>query len=557
MDILLLVNSYSALISGLLMIVLGVFVFWKNIQKKLNIIFLVFCVAMSNWLLSTHMMYVSGCEKDIIFWDRMVYVGVVFVPVLMYHFGLIFTRREIKNKFKLLFGYFLSFLFLVLSRTDNFISGLYYYEWGYHTQAGIFHHLFLVFYSAYIFLFLFEIYRYLFLKCRDNFGTNNEKENIKSVKFLFVAFIILNLGAYAFLPAYNLNINPIGAYWAEIVAVTIIALAILKYHLFDVRVILTEILVGLMGIILATQFFLMPTTVLKIISAGVLILFSFFGYCLIRTTLKESKRREEAELVAARERELRGEAERLAEDLRRIDAAKTQFLLSTQHHLRSPLSVVQGYLSMINEGDYGRISAKAKEKIGTSLKETQKLIRLINDLLDVAHFQMNKEMAAKEPADVVGLVSEVIADLKKNAAEKKIYLRFKKPNAPTPLINIDIHGIREAIYNIVDNAIKYTDRGGVLVSMSVCDNCLRVSVADSGIGMDEKEQQDLFERVFERGTKAKNVNINGKGIGLYLAAQMIKTNGGEIRVESEGWGKGSTFIIKLPMDDREPAQTGK
>ena len=545
--LLLLINSYSALISGLLMMILGVFVFWKNPRKKLNIIFLIFCVAMSNWLFSAYMMYIAKSETDIIFWDRMVYAGVVFIPVLMYHFGLIFTHREIKNKFKLLFGYFFSFFFLVLSRSDYFISGLYYYEWGYHTQAKIFHHIFLVFYSIYILLFLFEIYRFLFLKRCKKFEIKTEKENIKSVKFLFVAFIILNLGAYAFLPAYGLNVNAIGAYWAEIVAVTIIALAILKYHLFDVRVILTEILVGLMGIILAIQFFLMPTIGLKFISLLILISFSFFGYYLIKTTLNESRRREEAEMVAARERELREEAEVLAADLWRLDAAKNQFLLSTQHHLRSPLSVIQGYLSMIGEGSYGKIPAKAKEKINSSLEANQRLIHLVDELLDVAHFQMNKGAAVKESTDAVGLIAGVIEDLRAVAVAKKLYLDFAKPPAPIPFVPIDARGIREAVYNIVDNAIKYTQTGGVNVSVAVAGDKLRISVKDTGIGMNEKDRQGLFGRIFERGEKAKSVNVEGKGIGLYLAAQIIANNGGNISVESKGWGKGSEFIIDLPM----------
>jgi signal transduction histidine kinase len=77
-------------------------------------------------------------------------------------------------------------------------------------------------------------------------------------------------------------------------------------------------------------------------------------------------------------------------------------------------------------------------------------------------------------------------------------------------------------------------------------NKLRVSVADTGIGMNEKGREGLFSRVFERGANAKNFNVNGKGIGLYLAAQMIVNNGGAIRVESGGLGKGSEFIIELP-----------
>ena len=158
---LLLINTYSSLVSGLFMIGLGVFVFLKNPKQKSNLIFLIFCIAVAWWLLSTFMMYKAKTESEAIFWDRIVYVGVVFIPILMYHFGLIFTDTEKKNKKKLYFGYFGAFILLVLSRTDYFVNDLYKFNWGVHTQAKLFHHFFLVFFIVYVFLFLLEIYRFL------------------------------------------------------------------------------------------------------------------------------------------------------------------------------------------------------------------------------------------------------------------------------------------------------------------------------------------------------------------------------------------------------------
>jgi len=265
---LLLINTYSSLVSGLFMIGLGVFVFLKNPKQKSNLIFLIFCIAVGWWLLSTFMILKTKTDFEAIFWDRIVYVGVVFIPILMYHFGLIFTDTEKKNKKKLYFGYFGAFTFLVLSRTDYFVNDLYKFNWGVHTQAELFHHFFLAFFILYVFLFLLEIYR--FLKKRKKEIVDETK--IKQVNYLFASFIIMNIGAYAFLPAYGININPVGAYWAEIVAVSILAFAILKYHLFEIKVILTELLVGVMGVTLLILPFLMPTTNLRILAATILFL---------------------------------------------------------------------------------------------------------------------------------------------------------------------------------------------------------------------------------------------------------------------------------------------
>ncbi|HOI96880.1 MAG TPA: HAMP domain-containing sensor histidine kinase [Candidatus Pacearchaeota archaeon] len=317
------------------------------------------------------------------------------------------------------------------------------------------------------------------------------------------------------------------------------------------EVLLTEFLIGTMGLILFVLPFLMPSIVLKILTFLVFALFCFFGYYLIRAVHRESRRREDAETIASRERILRREAEVLAADLRRLDRAKTQFLLSTQHHLRSPLSVINGYLSMINEESYGKITKKSKEKVGACLEANKKLIRLVDELLDVAHFQMNNSAAEKEPVDAVALAAQIVADLAPAAEAKNLYLKFKKTEVPIPEIMLNPRGIKEALYNIVDNAIKYTQTGGVIVLISVFGEKLRMEIKDTGIGLSEKDREGIFGRVFERCEGAKGANVEGKGIGLYLAAQIIANNGGKISVESEGWGKGSKFIIDLPMEDHD------
>ncbi|MFA5643325.1 MAG: histidine kinase N-terminal 7TM domain-containing protein [Candidatus Paceibacterota bacterium] len=283
------VNTYAALISGIFMIGLGIFVFLKNPRKKLNIIYLFFTASMANWLIVSSMLFKAKTDAQAVFWDRMVYLGVVFIPIFMYHFGLIFIGKEKQNKWKLYLGYFLAVVFLILSRTDYFISGLYKYSWGVHAQAKILHHFFMAFFFFYVLLFLFEIYKY--------FKEVNTKDPIqaKQVRYLFIAFIILNIGAYAFLAAYNIDLNPLGAYFLEIISVSLTAFAVTKYHLFDTKSILTEILVAVMALILAALPFFMPSVILRVIAIGVFIIYCFLGYLLIRFTIKEVKAKESFE----------------------------------------------------------------------------------------------------------------------------------------------------------------------------------------------------------------------------------------------------------------------
>ncbi|MFA6375819.1 MAG: HAMP domain-containing sensor histidine kinase [Candidatus Paceibacterota bacterium] len=259
---------------------------------------------------------------------------------------------------------------------------------------------------------------------------------------------------------------------------------------------------------------------------------------------EQTKEIKEAYLKIEKSYEMEKRAHR---ELKRLSEVKNQFLLSTQHHLRSPLTVIQGYLSMISEGDYGKIPKRVDEKIKASLGATRNLIHLVNELLDVAHFQMDKGVVVKKPTDVIELIGGIISDLESVANNKGIYLKLARPIFPVDLINVDPNGIREAMYNIVDNAIKYTQNGGVSISIGVISDWLRITVADTGIGIDPNDKSDIFNRIFERGDKAKEVNVNGKGIGLYLAAQMVNSNGGKIRVKSAGIGKGTVFTIDLPL----------
>ena len=521
------------------MIGLGVFVFLKNPKQKSNLIFLIFCIAVGWWLLSTFMILKTKTDFEAIFWDRIVYVGVVFIPILMYHFGLIFTDTEKKNKKKLYFGYFGAFTFLVLSRTDYFVNDLYKFNWGVHTQAELFHHFFLAFFILYVFLFLLEIYR--FLKKRKKEIVDETK--IKQVNYLFTSFIIMNIGAYAFLPAYGININPVGAYWAEIVAVSILAFAILKYHLFEIKVILTELLVGVMGVTLLILPFLMPTTNLRILAATILFLFLIFGYYLIKATHEEEKRKEEAERMAVQERALRLRTERLA-------GARDQFILSSQHYFRTPLTSIIGYLEMVLEENlYGKLPQKAKEKLNNVSQSVQELRKRIEESLSIVAFQAGKGILNLEETQIEDLVKKAVEDLRILAQKKNLFLKLKLPKDSLPKIKLDKEKITEALTNLIENGIKHTNEGGVTIGLEHKKekNSVLFWVKDTGIGISKEELPEIGKVPFQRGKEAKELTLLGKGIGLYLSRLIVEAQGGKLWAESEGIGKGSVFYVELPV----------
>ncbi len=249
--------SFLPFISAAFVLFLGIFVFLKNKKSKLNLIFFLLSVSVTVWLFSTFMMFISKTDSQAIFWDRTVYLGVIFIPILMYHFGLAFSKT--RNPKILYLGYSLAVIFVVLSRTNYFVSGLFEYRWGVHSQAQIFHHIFLIYFSIYLFLFYSNLYRYY----------RNTKISIEhnQAKYIFIAFLILLFGVIGYLPAYGIGVYPF-AYLSGAVFVAIFAYAILKYRLMDIQVVVKRSTIFSAIVILITAAYTLAAFLLSWLAFG-------------------------------------------------------------------------------------------------------------------------------------------------------------------------------------------------------------------------------------------------------------------------------------------------
>jgi signal transduction histidine kinase len=137
-------------------------------------------------------------------------------------------------------------------------------------------------------------------------------------------------------------------------------------------------------------------------------------------------------------------------------------------------------------------------------------------------------------------------ELKFETEAKKIYIKLEKPEV-VPRIVADLEKLKVALFNLVDNAIKYTSKGGVTIKLETADRKLKIIVEDTGMGLSKEEIDKLFNRIFERTKEAQKTNVTGRGIGLYITGQVVLAHNGKIWVESEGKGKGSRFCVELPV----------
>jgi signal transduction histidine kinase len=239
------------------------------------------------------------------------------------------------------------------------------------------------------------------------------------------------------------------------------------------------------------------------------------------------------------------ELQKAYKKLQRIDQMKTEFISIVSHQLRTPLSVIKGHLSMVNEGVYNEEPEKKAKVLNDVYEANERLIGLVNDVLNASRIQSGRVEIKKEKADIVKVISDVVEKLMPSAKERGLKMVFHKPKKDFPEVNIDPSKVENILINFIDNAIKYTNTGSVEVYLYEEEEEVMIKIKDTGEGMDQKELEKLFE-TFSRGGAGKKYWIQGAGLGLYIARQFTELHNGKVWAESEGKGKGSSFYIKLP-----------
>ena len=239
-----------------------------------------------------------------------------------------------------------------------------------------------------------------------------------------------------------------------------------------------------------------------------------------------------------------GELERVNERLKELDHLKSEFLNFASHQVKSPMATVKGFATLIEDGTYGEVSDKAKEAAHKIRAGADRLISLVNNLLDLGKIEAGKLDFTMQEMDIVKLIATMVDEYQILAQNKKLALTFET-DKPSLTIKADAEKLRQVIQNLIDNAIKYTDSGWVKVAFKdeYEKNAVLISVMDSGRGISPELKEKLFGR-FVRDEKTKN-EIQGTGLGLYIAKQIVTAHNGEIWAESEGQGKGSKFFVRI------------
>jgi signal transduction histidine kinase len=237
------------------------------------------------------------------------------------------------------------------------------------------------------------------------------------------------------------------------------------------------------------------------------------------------------------------ELTRTNEKLRSLDETKDEFISMASHQLRTPLTSVKGYLSMVLEGDAGKLSKNQEKLLTQSYVSAQRMVYLISDLLNLSRLNTGKFIIEDSPVNLDEVIRGEIDQVVETAKSREVELVYDAPSH-FPTLMLDETKIHQVVMNFLDNAIYYTRPGGqVRVQLIETPTAVEYRVVDNGIGVPRAEQRHLFSK-FYRADNAKRARPDGTGLGLFMAKKVIAAQGGAVIFESEE-GKGSTFGFRF------------
>ncbi|KPJ73077.1 hypothetical protein AMJ48_02430 [Parcubacteria bacterium DG_74_1] len=539
------INRLIVLFINAFGIFLGAWVLFANRKAALNRRFTLMTIAGLLWVNSAYLGFSSKDVSTAVALYKLNGISALLTALTFYYFFILSFLKE-EEKHSLLNKIILLVIFLLICLTgftDLVVKDVRWKEFGmeiiHGEYGGIAYYLFAFFFILLMAVWL--IRKYFVLSIQEKQKTQYFFIGIILWMFFNIVFntlipLIFNTARYQHFGDYSI-----------IFLLGFTAYAIVRRQLFGIKVLLTALLVVLIAILLLLNTLLFTeNTPFQILNGIIFIVFLFFGYYLIKSVQTEIKRREELEELTSRLERVNVELATAYKKLERLDKAKTEFLSIASHQLRTPLTAVKGYISMMLEKIYGKPPKKMIKPLENIYASNERLIRLINSLLNISRIETGKIEMNLEKVSLEKLINDIFGDLKQAVEGKDIFLELKKTKEPLPEISVDKDKIRQAIMNILDNAIKYTERGGVTVKLKAVKQKLQIIISDTGEGMTGDEISNLFVS-FTRGKAGVRMWTEGAGLGLYIAKKFAEMHNGKVWAESPGKGRGSTFYIELPI----------
>jgi len=527
------IELITTVISSFAIFFIGTIVYFHDRRSSANSLFFLISLSTLFWAVANYFSVVSSPE-NILWWIRMVLFFAAPHAVLYLLFVINFPNRSIRIKRK----YFIAIIVLLVLAMASAISP---YVFSHITldgnravpHPGVLMPFFMTMVlGSLVFGIIITIVKYFKARVDERVQW---RSLLIGVLLSYFSLILTNFVAVVlFQNTFFIVYGPI--FMMPTILGT--AYAIVKHQLLNVKVISTEILVFLILSLGLVQVFIFTDITELVISIAVFISLFGFSIFLIRSVLEEVKRREEIQVLAEK-------LEVANKKLRQLDNAKTEFLSIASHQMRTPLSGIKGYLSMMIDGDFGKFTDEQQGVLTRVYKEVERLIRLVQVFLNVSRIESGRLEIDKIKGDARDLVDTVVKDLLPAATEKGLELEYKRPDKPL-ILRADFDKLKDVLVNLVDNAIKYTKLGSIEVKAYKSDGNICFEIKDTGVGIDPSEVNNLFTK-FTRAKGIAQVDATGSGLGLFIAKKIVEGHQGRIWADSAGLGKGSVFKVELPI----------
>lgn len=536
-DIILIMNvsllfPFFALLNAITSVVLAIFLLFSNHRSKTTWLLIFLCLATAAWSFPYFLWQIAVDADSAIFWCRTLMFGAIFTSIAYLHLVTVFLGLD-KIKFYrvvLLIYYLFSFLWVGINFTPYFVAGVYsvsYFKFW--PIAGPFYLPYLVsFISQFIYA------SYLLFRALKKAKGPFRVQIILLLTGLLIAFV----GGSTNYPLwFGINIPPWGNGVVSIYVVLTVY-AIMKYKFLDIKVISAELFTGLLFVVLLLNAFLSNGVLEFILRISAVVVVSILGLLLVRSIKKEVGRREEITHLAH-------SLERANIRLQELDKQKTEFLSIATHQLRTPLSILKGYIELIMDGAYGKVTPKIAHVLKDMDASNEHLVKLVDEFLDISHIEQGKIKFVYKDGDINKIVGDVVKDLREKADAIKRKIVWKE-NHDLVLISLDEEKIHHVVYNYIDNALKYSGKGSVEVRLEKKEGGIVCRVKDRGVGFEKNDEVNFFQK-FYRGENVKGMNVNGTGLGLFVCRKFIEAHNGRIWARSRGLGKGSEFGFWIPL----------
>ena len=507
-------------------LLLSIFIFFKDKYSLQSKLLLLISILFSLWILTAIIGWIAVYASTVHFSWQIIAVFEMLVFIFALYFVAVFlNKKDIDFKYKLLLG--LAFLPVIASLPTalNMVSfdlincqanNGYIWEYVYIFEVS----------SIVIMMYMF------FNKFRSLAKGDQFRKQIVILAigiFLFLGmFTATNvLGDSLLVYEFNL-IGPIGM----VAFVALLAFMIVRFKTFNTKLIGAQALVGALTAIIFAALFVREIDDVRYVLVGSILLVIAVGIMLVRGVKREIAQREKIE--------------RLAGELAATNERQETLIHFIGHEVKGFLTKDAGAFSALCDGDFGPLPDGLRPFACQALEESRRGADSVANILKASNLKKGTVTYAKAPFDLKALVAEAVEKAKTTAEQKKLTITFAADDGSYQMTGDKAQINDHVISNLIDNALNYTATGTVAVSLKNDAGEFVVSVKDSGIGITEEDKKRLFTEG-GHGKDSQKINVHSTGYGLYIAKQITEAHGGTIRAESEGQGKGSTFVVEFPV----------